>query len=186
MPQPLLFFQDWWNSTSFANYYRTWNVVVHDWLFYYGYRDFLWVSGLVPVRPPKIHHELTMGCPCRVGLCVHTARCGGPVSPVTQIPNWTDPWTSSRSLIPAAVEKEIPNSCHALRVHRLCARARVRPNHRLGLLLSRHVLPLCHHRGWALYLIWKQLDSGNMLAFQTDEWSTSFLLGMQCSEYVVL
>lgn len=38
------FLQDWWNSTSFANYYRTWNVVVHDWLFYYGYRDFLWVS----------------------------------------------------------------------------------------------------------------------------------------------
>uniref|UniRef100_A0A3Q3EGA9 O-acyltransferase n=1 Tax=Labrus bergylta TaxID=56723 RepID=A0A3Q3EGA9_9LABR len=35
---------DWWNSTSFANYYRTWNVVVHDWLFYYVYRDFLWVS----------------------------------------------------------------------------------------------------------------------------------------------
>lgn len=38
--------QDWWNSTSFANYYRTWNVVVHDWLYYYGYRDFLWVSRL--------------------------------------------------------------------------------------------------------------------------------------------
>ncbi|CDQ96276.1 unnamed protein product, partial [Oncorhynchus mykiss] len=35
---------DWWNSTSFANYYRTWNVVVHDWLYYYGYRDFLWLS----------------------------------------------------------------------------------------------------------------------------------------------
>lgn len=37
--------QDWWNSTSFANYYRTWNVVVHDWLYYYVYRDLLWVSG---------------------------------------------------------------------------------------------------------------------------------------------
>ncbi|TNN89247.1 Sterol O-acyltransferase 1 [Liparis tanakae] len=36
--------QDWWNSTSFANYYRTWNVVVHDWLYYYVYRDFLWLS----------------------------------------------------------------------------------------------------------------------------------------------
>uniref|UniRef100_A0A3P8QXP6 O-acyltransferase n=1 Tax=Astatotilapia calliptera TaxID=8154 RepID=A0A3P8QXP6_ASTCA len=36
--------QDWWNSTSFANYYRTWNVVVHDWLYYYVYRDFLWIS----------------------------------------------------------------------------------------------------------------------------------------------
>uniref|UniRef100_A0A3B4WMT4 Sterol O-acyltransferase 1 n=1 Tax=Seriola lalandi dorsalis TaxID=1841481 RepID=A0A3B4WMT4_SERLL len=39
-----MFYKDWWNSTSFANYYRTWNVVVHDWLYYYVYRDFLWVS----------------------------------------------------------------------------------------------------------------------------------------------
>ncbi|XP_031431372.1 sterol O-acyltransferase 1 isoform X1 [Clupea harengus] len=38
------FYKDWWNSTSFANYYRTWNVVVHDWLYYYVYRDFLWVT----------------------------------------------------------------------------------------------------------------------------------------------
>ena len=40
----VLLLQDWWNSTSFANYYRTWNVVVHDWLYYYVYRDFLLVS----------------------------------------------------------------------------------------------------------------------------------------------
>ncbi|XP_066564493.1 sterol O-acyltransferase 2 isoform X2 [Amia ocellicauda] len=40
-----MFYKDWWNSTSFANYYRTWNVVVHDWLYYYTYRDFLWLSG---------------------------------------------------------------------------------------------------------------------------------------------
>ncbi|MBN3317766.1 SOAT2 acyltransferase, partial [Atractosteus spatula] len=39
-----MFYKDWWNSTSFANYYRTWNVVVHDWLYHYVYRDFLWVS----------------------------------------------------------------------------------------------------------------------------------------------
>ncbi|XP_036435506.1 sterol O-acyltransferase 1 isoform X2 [Colossoma macropomum] len=39
-----MFYKDWWNSTSFANYYRTWNVVVHDWLYYYIYRDFLWMS----------------------------------------------------------------------------------------------------------------------------------------------
>ncbi|MBN3321176.1 SOAT1 acyltransferase, partial [Atractosteus spatula] len=40
-----MFYKDWWNSTSFANYYRTWNVVVHDWLYYYAYRDFLWMLG---------------------------------------------------------------------------------------------------------------------------------------------
>ncbi|KAG7487799.1 hypothetical protein MATL_G00027320 [Megalops atlanticus] len=39
-----MFYKDWWNSTSFANYYRTWNVVVHDWLYNYIYRDFLWMS----------------------------------------------------------------------------------------------------------------------------------------------
>ncbi|XP_038613528.1 sterol O-acyltransferase 1 isoform X1 [Tachyglossus aculeatus] len=37
-----MFYKDWWNSTSYANYYRTWNVVVHDWLYYYAYQDFLW------------------------------------------------------------------------------------------------------------------------------------------------
>ncbi|XP_059923811.1 sterol O-acyltransferase 1 isoform X2 [Gadus macrocephalus] len=41
-----MFYKDWWNSTSFANYYRTWNVVVHDWLYYYVYRDFLLMSGM--------------------------------------------------------------------------------------------------------------------------------------------
>ncbi|XP_043938137.1 sterol O-acyltransferase 2 [Protopterus annectens] len=40
-----MFYQDWWNSTSFSNYYRTWNVVVHDFLFYYVYQDFLWLFG---------------------------------------------------------------------------------------------------------------------------------------------
>ncbi|KAJ7992824.1 hypothetical protein DPEC_G00266010 [Dallia pectoralis] len=39
-----MFYKDWWNSTSFANYYRTWNVVVHDWLYYYVYCDFLLMS----------------------------------------------------------------------------------------------------------------------------------------------
>ncbi|KAL7984767.1 hypothetical protein Chor_003337 [Crotalus horridus] len=40
-----MFYKDWWNSTSFSNYYRTWNIVVHDWLYYYAYRDFLWFFG---------------------------------------------------------------------------------------------------------------------------------------------
>ncbi|XP_056007870.1 sterol O-acyltransferase 1-like isoform X2 [Ostrea edulis] len=34
-----MFYKDWWNSTSFANYYRTWNIVVHDWLYTYVYKD---------------------------------------------------------------------------------------------------------------------------------------------------
>ncbi|KAL3311818.1 hypothetical protein Ciccas_009597 [Cichlidogyrus casuarinus] len=34
-----LFYKDWWNSRSFSTYYRTWNVVVHDWLYTYIYLD---------------------------------------------------------------------------------------------------------------------------------------------------
>lgn len=33
------FYADWWNSASFAVYYRTWNVIVHDWLYLYVYKD---------------------------------------------------------------------------------------------------------------------------------------------------
>nr|XP_010348164.1 sterol O-acyltransferase 2 isoform X2 [Saimiri boliviensis boliviensis] len=40
-----MFYRDWWNSTSFSNYYRTWNVVVHDWLYSYVYQDGLRLLG---------------------------------------------------------------------------------------------------------------------------------------------
>eukprot|EP00118_Oscarella_pearsei_P007892 m.39637 g.39637 ORF g.39637 m.39637 type:complete len:526 (+) comp32779_c0_seq2:23-1600(+) len=33
------FYKDWWNSRQWGTYYRTWNVVVHDWLYNYVYRD---------------------------------------------------------------------------------------------------------------------------------------------------
>uniref|UniRef100_A0A674P2G0 Sterol O-acyltransferase 2 n=1 Tax=Takifugu rubripes TaxID=31033 RepID=A0A674P2G0_TAKRU len=102
-----MFYKDWWNSTSFTNYYRTWNVVVHDWLFYYGYRDFLW-------------EEFTQRCICNTDL--------------QQLHSWTHMTT---------VQEEIQNSCHALRLHRVRYRPRVRPVHGLRLLLPSHVLPVC-------------------------------------------
>ncbi|XP_043501150.1 sterol O-acyltransferase 1 [Polistes fuscatus] len=34
-----MFYKDWWNSSSYSVYYRTWNVVVHDWLYAYVYKD---------------------------------------------------------------------------------------------------------------------------------------------------
>uniref|UniRef100_H9GKU6 O-acyltransferase n=1 Tax=Anolis carolinensis TaxID=28377 RepID=H9GKU6_ANOCA len=37
------FYKDWWNATSFPAFFRTWNVIVHDWLYYYIYQDLLWV-----------------------------------------------------------------------------------------------------------------------------------------------
>jgi len=40
-----MFYRDWWNSNSFSSYYRMWNVVVHDWLYTYIYRDLLYLVG---------------------------------------------------------------------------------------------------------------------------------------------
>ncbi|XP_065087172.1 sterol O-acyltransferase 1-like [Ochlerotatus camptorhynchus] len=34
-----MFYRDWWNASSFAEYIRSWNVVVHDWLYTYIYKD---------------------------------------------------------------------------------------------------------------------------------------------------
>ena len=33
------FYEDWWNVTDFGAYYRKWNIVVHEFLFYYIYQD---------------------------------------------------------------------------------------------------------------------------------------------------
>ncbi|CAL1281705.1 unnamed protein product [Larinioides sclopetarius] len=40
-----MFYDDWWNCTSFAKYYRSWNMVVYDWLYSYIYRDMYVVLG---------------------------------------------------------------------------------------------------------------------------------------------
>ncbi|KAJ8945792.1 hypothetical protein NQ318_003058 [Aromia moschata] len=34
-----LFYKDWWTCTSYSEYFRTWNIVVHDWLYTYVYKD---------------------------------------------------------------------------------------------------------------------------------------------------
>jgi sterol O-acyltransferase len=33
------FYDDWWNVSSFGDYYRKWNIVVHEWLHHYIYQD---------------------------------------------------------------------------------------------------------------------------------------------------
>jgi len=33
------FYEDWWNVLEFGAYYRKWNIVVHEWLYYYVYCD---------------------------------------------------------------------------------------------------------------------------------------------------
>ncbi|PAA69573.1 hypothetical protein BOX15_Mlig000667g4 [Macrostomum lignano] len=39
------FYCDWWNATSFRTWYRTWNTVVHDWLYAYVYREICMLLG---------------------------------------------------------------------------------------------------------------------------------------------
>lgn len=34
-----MFYKDWWAASNYGTYYRTWNVVVHDWLYEYIYKD---------------------------------------------------------------------------------------------------------------------------------------------------
>ncbi|KAH8280985.1 hypothetical protein KR054_006385 [Drosophila jambulina] len=34
-----MFYKDWWTSHTYDAYYRNWNVVVHDWLYEYVYKD---------------------------------------------------------------------------------------------------------------------------------------------------
>ncbi|XP_037944906.1 sterol O-acyltransferase 1-like [Teleopsis dalmanni] len=36
-----MFYKNWWTSSSLEAYYRDWNIVVHDWLYEYIYKDFI-------------------------------------------------------------------------------------------------------------------------------------------------
>ncbi len=38
------FYEDWWTCTNFEEYYRKWNMVVHEWLYYYVYNDCIRLS----------------------------------------------------------------------------------------------------------------------------------------------
>ncbi|XP_025271408.1 sterol O-acyltransferase 1 isoform X1 [Camponotus floridanus] len=63
-----LFYKDWWNSTSYRTYYRTWNVVVHDWLYTYIYKDIYEIlmprnktlATLIVFLVSAIFHEYTI------------------------------------------------------------------------------------------------------------------------------
>uniref|UniRef100_A0A670HYX1 Sterol O-acyltransferase 1 n=1 Tax=Podarcis muralis TaxID=64176 RepID=A0A670HYX1_PODMU len=99
-----MFYKDWWNSTSYASYFRTMNVVVYDWLYYYAYKDFLWLFGkkfkavamLSVFLFSAVVHEyilaMTFGFFCPVLLFVY--MCFGPffnfiLSDRRKSPIWT-------------------------------------------------------------------------------------------------
>jgi sterol O-acyltransferase len=38
------FYEDWWNCKNFEEFYRKWNMVIHEWLYYYVYNDVIRLS----------------------------------------------------------------------------------------------------------------------------------------------
>lgn len=36
-----LLFQDWWMSTTYSQYYKTWNTIVGDWIYFYVYEELM-------------------------------------------------------------------------------------------------------------------------------------------------
>lgn len=65
------FYLDWWNSREFGTYYRKWNMVVHEWLYYYVYGDIVrfslgktskTVASLVTFLISAVIHELILTC----------------------------------------------------------------------------------------------------------------------------
>lgn len=63
------FYSDWWNSTNFSVYYRTWNIIVHDWLYLYVYKDLYEIvtrrnrviSQLLVFSLSALFHEYILG-----------------------------------------------------------------------------------------------------------------------------
>ncbi|GAV02743.1 hypothetical protein RvY_13270 [Ramazzottius varieornatus] len=80
-----LFYRDWWNSTTFSNYYRTWNGVVHDWLYTYVYSDLYRLLGqrgrnvalLVTFMLSALVHEYIICCLLRIFYPVMFVLFGG-------------------------------------------------------------------------------------------------------------
>lgn len=81
------FYEDWWNVRDFGAYFRKWNIVVHEWLYYYVYQDLV---RFTENRIPKICtylavflvsnliHELIICCAFRFVYPILFILFGGP------------------------------------------------------------------------------------------------------------
>ncbi|XP_059225510.1 sterol O-acyltransferase 1 [Stomoxys calcitrans] len=64
-----MFYKDWWTASNYETYYRNWNVVVHDWLYEYIYKDFYLhvfkgsklASSLTVFTISALFHEYVLG-----------------------------------------------------------------------------------------------------------------------------
>jgi len=81
------FYEDWWNATGFGTYYRKWNMVVHEFLFYYVYKDFIRfslgkinkeIAGFLVFFISAVIHELIAACALGFFYPVMFFMFGGP------------------------------------------------------------------------------------------------------------
>lgn len=68
-----LLFQDWWCTFHINQYFSTWNIIVHKWLFIYVYKDFYEniyqnkeVARMVVLLISAIVHEIIITCSTRM------------------------------------------------------------------------------------------------------------------------
>ncbi|XP_015119000.1 sterol O-acyltransferase 1 [Diachasma alloeum] len=69
-----LFYKDWWTATSLEIYFRKWNVIVHDWLYTYLYKDFYeiivpgnkYVASFMVFAISSIFHEYILSVSFRL------------------------------------------------------------------------------------------------------------------------
>jgi sterol O-acyltransferase len=81
------FYTDWWNVSNYGAYYRKWNIIVHEWLYYYVYNDSVRFSlGNIGSTGAKmlvfgisaIIHEVIMLCSLKFFFPILLILFGGP------------------------------------------------------------------------------------------------------------
>ncbi|XP_044733733.1 sterol O-acyltransferase 1-like [Chrysoperla carnea] len=69
-----LFYKDWWNVSNYSEYFRKWNIIVHDWLYIYIYKDLYEHFGCDNILFPylsvfiisSVFHEYILGMAIQV------------------------------------------------------------------------------------------------------------------------
>lgn len=98
------FYEDWWNVKEFAEYYRKWNIVVHEFLYYYVYQDILRFSkGKIKAFFAKIFvfsfsalvHEVIVTCSMGFFFPLLFVMFGGPGVIFTQFKFGTGPYSGT-------------------------------------------------------------------------------------------
>ena len=99
-----LFYEDWWTVRDFANYYRKWNIIVHEFLYYYIYQDFIrFTKGSFSRNSSKnmvflisaLVHEVIVTCALGFFFPILFIMFGGPGVVFTKIKFGNGPYTGT-------------------------------------------------------------------------------------------